>query len=302
MRKMILCALLLIGVVNFGFGQLVTKSERISVKTYDSDGIAEQFQLKGEAALAFDIPAFINDNDYMERVLINGTFKNDLSTTIIRFDSNDEANQYGEYICKETSTDQNPFLGVWGTGSVDLDGVDIKKVIPTTSAAIAGIISNEVITEYDGVDINTFCDLQKAVNASTIGDKVELRLEKGTKQYSKYVVVGSRDIHKVTYKYCVDEPINIIDSEALDSDVISLSAYPNPTPALTYINFKSTSDEDVIFTVTDMTGALIHKEIFSNFTGQLGLDYNLEAQTDGTYIISMQQGTELYNRKVQLVK
>ncbi len=303
MKKMFLSTLVVFGFMNFGIGQSIASVERISVKAYDTDGKVEQFQLRGADALSFDVPTYIKENDHLERLTINGSLKNELTTTIINFDSNSQDIFEGDAICKDVQSKLTPFLGVWGTTTrKDHKGVDVRKVIPTTGAAAAGIMKGESITEFDGVIISNFPELKTAVLSSEIGDRVELTIQKDAEEYTKSAVVGSRGLTTVTYKYCKEEQVESLASNDVSIEEVSLNSYPNPTTALSHINFKSGSDADVIFNVMDINGNLIHKEIFTNFDGNLKLDYNLNSASDGTYIISIQQGEEVYTRKVQLIK
>jgi len=205
MRKVFLCALAVFGFMNLCTAQFNVKSERLYVKTYDSNGVSEQFRLKGEKAMQFDIPAYIKENDHMERITISGKMITNVSTTVITFDSNKEQDATGDHICKDVVTKKTPFLGVYGTGRKDLTGVDIKRIIPTTSAESAGMIADEVITEFDGELINNFPELKKAVLSHQIGDRVELKFKLDGKEYAKHVILGSRGSETVTYKYCNTE-------------------------------------------------------------------------------------------------
>jgi len=288
--------------MNFSFGQFNTNSERISVKTYDTKGLVEQFQLRGSEALSFDIPAFIKENDNMERVLINGSLRTELTTTIIQFDSNNQQDQDADYICTDIESKLTPFLGVWGTGRRDLTGVDVKRIVRSTAAERAGMIGGEVITQFDGVEIYNFADLKNAVLSSEIGERVELKLQNDSKEYSTPVIVGSRGIKTINYRYCQEEQKDIIGESNVITDDISFITYPNPTRSVSRVNFKTTSNEDATFNVTDITGSLIHSEVFSDFDGNLRMDYNLINENAGTYIFTIQQGKELYTSKVQLIK
>ncbi len=302
---MLLCTLAVFGFINLSFSQINMNTERISVKIYDEEGKQiERFQLKGEKALSFDIPKYILDNNQEGRLKINGAMRTALSTTIIKFDSDQTSNEEGDYICQDVELKQTPFLGVWGTGRADHNGIDIKEVVPATAAARAYITSDEIITGFDGIVLANFCDLQTAVLGSEIGRKVELNLRKSNSEYSKDVVIGSRDIKTITYKYCEEDPFEMVEENNQDllSQEATLNAFPNPTGSLSHVQFQSTSKEDVIFIVTDIKGSVIHKEIYPNFTGNLNLDYNLAQEIDGTYILTIQQGSAIYNRKVQLIK
>ncbi len=304
MRKMIVCTLVVIfGFMNFSFGQNKSVTEKISIQTYDEKGILKQTELTGNDALLLDIPSYIKENDQLGRLTINGYIKTDLATTIIRFDSNKQEAD-GDYICKNVNTILKPFIGVKAIGRDDLNGVDLERVVYASPAAIAGINISESIMEFDGEVINSYCDLTAAVNASEIGETVEVIMKKGARQYSKYITIGSREVSTVTYKYCDEEQYDIIPANELKENPIeaTLTSYPNPTRSLSQINFTSTSDEDVIFRVMGITGQLIHQEVITDYTGNLRIDYNLENESDGTYIMSIQQGNDIYKHKVQLTK
>ena len=300
MKKVFLCALIVFGFMNLSFGQL--NSNVISVKTYDSKGLTEKFKLKGEEAISFDIPSFIKENDDLERVVIIGSMKSPFLTKTIKYDSNNDNNIQGEYVCKNIESTLTPFLGVYGaTANKELNGVDIRKIIPETSAALAGISADENIIEFDGVLITNFPDLKKAVLSSTIGDRVEVKLQDKTNTYTKYVTLGSRGIEKVTYNLCAEEQIEISEERSLTANNVSVEIYPNPTRSVSYVNYKSESKEDVIFSVIDINGRLLHKEVFTKFDGNLKFDYNIENEISGTYIYRIQQGLETYNHKVHLL-
>lgn len=302
MRKVFLSTLVVFGCMNLCFGQANLNSDRISVKAYDENRVVEQFNLRGSEAAAFDVPAYIKENDDFDRLVINGSTRTALTTTIIKFDSNSELNQDGENVCKDVESKLTPFLGVWGTSKGGANGVDVRMVIPKTSAAQAKVPAGSNITEFDGEVISNFPELKKAVLSRKIGDKVELKIGNGASQYSKQVVLGSRGLNTVNYKYCVEEQIEDGDTRNGNIEEVYLSTFPNPTRSLSHVNFKSGSNEDLVFSVTDITGSLIHAEVISNFTGDLRLDYNLDNQSDGTYIFSIRQGEEIYNSKVQLAK
>lgn len=301
---MILSTLVTIGFMNFSLGQSNVKSERITVKMFEEDGKVDQFQLRGNEALIFDIPKFIKENNDLDRIIINGSLRNDLTTTVIKFDSDNEINEVGNEICKEVQSKLTPFLGVWGTSKRGEAGVDVKSIIPKTSAANAGITPEDNIMEFDGKVINNFPELKKAVLASNIGDKVLLQLENQSILSTKYAIVGSRGVNTIQYRYCQEEPVQSISENINTSNFeeIHLSSYPNPTTAVSHINFKSDSQEDITFIVTDVSGRLLHTESITNFDGFLALDYNLDNRTDGTYIYTVQQGKQIYNHKVQLAK
>lgn len=304
MRKMFMCTLVVIGFMNFCFGQVNTTIERISVKAYDSDGTVEQIRLRGDEAVAFDIPNYIKENDHLERLTINGTFRTNFLTTTIKYDSNKESSQDGEYLCKQVDSKLTPFLGVWGPMGKNIEGVRVDAVIPTTGAALAGVTKDELITDFNDKEIKAFSDLKAAVFSSEIGDRVELKLKNGTEVYSKYAIIGSRGIETVNYTYCDVEPIDLKDERISNRNTpsSSLRSYPNPTSSFTNIEYSSVSDQDVVLSVTDISGRLVHTNVYSGFNGHLNLSYDLSNEINGTYIITIKQGEENHTSKVLLIK
>ena len=304
MRKMFLCNLMVIGVMNFCFGQSVKNTKRLTVQTINKDGSSEQFQLNGAEVLSFDIPAFIKENAHLDRVLINGYIKEDLSSTILKYDSDKQEDIYTDYICENTETKFTPFLGVEAIEKIDLNGVNLKKIVPTTTAAIAGISTNESILEYNDEVLNSPCDLISAIKTSSIGERVRLKLENGGSPYYKNVIMGSRGTKTVTYKHCTEEAFELagLNNKDVITEEVSMNIYPNPTRDISYISYTSASDEDVIFSVKDMLGSLVYREVISDFSDHIDIDYDLSAESDGTYIITIQQGQVVQNQKVQLTK
>lgn len=304
MRKMFMCTLVVFGFMNFCFGQVNTTIERLTIKTYDTDGQTEQLRLRGNEAVSFDIPAYITENEHLDRIVINGTFRTNFLTTNIAYDSHDHENTDGEFICEDVTSELTPFLGVWGPMGKNANGVRVDAVIPTTGAALAGITKDEVITNLNDKEINGFSDLKAAVLSSKIGDRVELKLKNDSEVYSKYAIIGSRGIETVNYKYCDVKPSDIGNEKLTNSNAPSsyLRSYPNPTSSTTNIEYSSVSDLDVKLSVTDIAGRLVHTEVINGFTGNINLNYDLSDELSGTYIITIQQGEEKHTSKVLLIK
>lgn len=300
MKVFFLYTLFFLGSINFCFGQLTSVTNKISVKAYDNRGLVEHLQLEGNEAALFDIPTYIQENSHLKRLIINGSISSDVSFTTIKFDSKYAQTQDGDYICEEVETTLKPFIGVKVSGRSDLNGVDIEKVIDAAPADDAGMATSESITEFDGQVINSTCDLISAVQDSEIGNQVELTLTEGFNEYSKSVVIGYREVNTITYKYCRENPAET--NFDVNTEEASLTSYPNPTSSVSYVSFKSTSDEDITFSVIDIKGSLVHREIFSDFDGNLRLDYKHNTDSAGTYVFVIQQGDKTYKELVHFIK
>ncbi len=302
MRKMFLCTLAFFGFLNFSVAQHhIPNSEWLLVKTFEQNRVVELFRLKAQEAKAFDIPAFIKENEDLDRIIINGQFRTQFSTTIIKFDSKDQNKEAGQ-ICKDVDAELIPFLGVWGSGRRDLTGVDVNSIVPSTSAEEAGMTGKEIITEYNDHLISNFPELKEQVLSSEIGERVVLNIQKGDAEYEKLVILGSRGLTNINYRFCHEKQEDIIEKTLTIKEPVSFSTYPNPTNAISRVHFKSGSKEDIIFSVSDIQGNVVHKKTYNNMEGELNIEYNLDQHVNGTYIISIQQGKEIYTSTVQLIK
>jgi len=302
MRRTFLSALVVFCFMNLSFGQLNMNIHKIGIKTYNEKGLLERFQIRGDEALTFDIGEYIKENDHLERVVIDGKLQTSLLTTIVQFDSDNQTSGNGDYLCKVVETDLKPFLGVWGTSSrKGLDGVDVLEIIPSTSAAMANMTADEDIVELDGIIINDFIHLKSTVLSKEIGDKIELTLQSDSNEYTKEVILGSRGVKTITYKYCEEEPVEYSEVRDIEEN-LTFTTFPNPTMSFTRVSFNSASEEKVVFSVTDVKGNVIHKETYTNVDGNLSFDYNLGDKAPGTYIFIVQQGKMVHNSKVILMK
>jgi len=258
-------------------------------------------QLEGDDAVTFDVSSYIKDHDHLERIVVNGFMKSDLETKIVRFDTRKQIDKNGDYICEEKVTKLKPYIGVKVKGRDDLLGVDIEKVTPSSPAALSHIYVNETITEVNGIVINSYCDFVMALGSSEIGASVELKVANGSSLRFVDVKVGAREVHTINYNYCDEEPVQQL-GELKSNIIADITSFPNPTRSTSYVQFNSSSEEDVIFHVMDIQGHLIYKEVFSDFNGELRTEYTFDDESNGTYLMVMQQGEETYKSKVHLIK
>jgi len=90
------------------------------------------------------------------------------------------------------------FLGIVGGTSFDTAvdgaqipvGVEISEVDPAGAAATVGLQAADVITSFEGQDVQTIQDLIVLLRRSHVGDKVELMIERSGSVQSIDVVLG----------------------------------------------------------------------------------------------------------------
>ncbi|MGZ8786072.1 MAG: S1C family serine protease, partial [Acidimicrobiia bacterium] len=97
-----------------------------------------------------------------------------------------------------TGKASSAFLGIVGGTSFDTAadgaqipvGVEISEVDPAGAAATAGLQATDVITSFEGQDMQTIQDLIVLLRRSHAGDRVELRIERSGSVQSIDVVLG----------------------------------------------------------------------------------------------------------------
>ncbi len=108
-----------------------------------------------------------------------------------------------ERVVTELITDgeaETAFLGIVGGTSFDTAvdgaqvpaGVEIQTVEPAGAAAVAGLQAGDVITSFDGRELETMQDLIVSLRRSHVGDAVQLTIERSGSIESIDLVLGER--------------------------------------------------------------------------------------------------------------
>jgi hypothetical protein len=83
-------------------------------------------------------------------------------------------------------------LGVVNNGLVLANGgVVVAEVDPAGAAAKAGVLPNDLMTEFDGTPIKTFDDLVKLIEHTEPGQKVPVKIVRGNEAITLEVTMGS---------------------------------------------------------------------------------------------------------------
>ncbi len=80
--------------------------------------------------------------------------------------------------------------------------------------------------------------------------------------------------------------------------ISSVTAYPNPFSTKTRINFSSTKEQLVEFTVKNLLGKTVYREIIKVNIGYNTLLFNRNDITKGMYIYSLQTDADLISKRL----
>lgn len=80
--------------------------------------------------------------------------------------------------------------------------------------------------------------------------------------------------------------------------LLSVSAYPNPFTVNTQIKFKSTKEQTVEFTVKNLLGKTVYREIINTKAGYNAIPFSRNDLTKGMYIYSLQTDSEIVSKRL----
>ena len=300
MRNMIMCALMFLLTANVCIGQDENTFEKLTVKIYDQKNeIISKTIYENEEAKSIDLPSLLKENQDVARITVRGLFYTDKEVNNVYFDSRNhpdfaEANHF----CEQVEFSMKPFLGVGAYSTDDMRGVNIERVVKDGPADAAGIVLNDVITNFNAIPIGTFCDLKLEVAECEVGQIVDVQIEKDGQLGMDKVTIGGQINNRISFVACDEaKPELTIPTAKIESQV-NLSVYPNPTNGDTNMKFLSTSTEAVKFYVMDINGGIIHKEVFNNYNGVLNMNYTFVNEAAGNYLFVIEQGDKLYKQQV----
>ncbi|MEI6312149.1 MAG: M43 family zinc metalloprotease [Bacteroidota bacterium] len=88
---------------------------------------------------------------------------------------------------------------------------------------------------------------------------------------------------------------------ALEQAFDGVIVFPNPAIGKVMVNyFAQDSKDNVQMYVYDMTGTVVHKEIFSTTNGLNQVEFNTQTYSNGMYMVVIQDGDKTYSNKVQI--
>ncbi len=91
---------------------------------------------------------------------------------------------------------------------------------------------------------------------------------------------------------------SITNNKIPPTTISSITAYPNPFSVQTRINFSSTKEQRVEFTVKNLLGKTVYREIINAKIGYNSITFNRNDLTKGMYIYSLQTDTDLVSKRI----
>jgi hypothetical protein len=88
------------------------------------------------------------------------------------------------------------------------------------------------------------------------------------------------------------------DNRKPPATISSMSAYPNPFSIKTHINFLSTKVQLVEFTVKNLLGKTVYREIINTKIGYNSIPFYRKDITKGMYIYSLQTDIDLISKRL----
>lgn len=299
MRNVFMCAIVFMFMANDCFSQQSENiSNTVTIHLYDSENnVTSKEILKMEEADRFDTPQFVEENSDAARITVTGFAYSDNTIDKLHFDSKELGSYYGTGpICEVEDVTLVPFIGVEANSPEDELGVIIRRVVDESPAHESNLLEDEIIYSVDGIDVWTFCDLQYIIAHSNIGDELTLLMGNGRDTYERTIIVGARVQTEITFEPCTETNISVQMDQTFAS--VEMKVFPNPTVGRTNLNFTSTSTEEVIFYVFDVNGKTVYSKNYSDFSGNLIIDYTFSNELDGTYLFVLEQEGQLYQEKV----
>ncbi len=88
------------------------------------------------------------------------------------------------------------------------------------------------------------------------------------------------------------------DKKVPPTTLSAISAYPNPFSVKTQVNFRSSIEQIVEFTVKNLLGKTVYSETFNAKIGYNAIPFSRNDITKGMYIYSLQTDTELMSKRM----
>jgi hypothetical protein len=209
-----------------------------------------------------------------------------------------------------------------------IDGAPITEVVEGSAAEEAGLQADDVITSFDGQQVNNFEELAGLIGGKQPGDEVAIEYTRDGqtmtttatlkgKTFKYAYVVTNEDVQVdreeriiiITRGKLAEEaeatPVPVIDETefpAYDPNANKLEmegfdAFPNPSDGLLQLQFKTTPGPLTI-RVTNLSGQQMFREFIRDFDGIYNKQVDLTDLTKGAYLLTIDQEERLFTHKI----
>lgn len=95
-----------------------------------------------------------------------------------------------------------------------------------------------------------------------------------------------------------EKDANVIKNSKQQATLSSVSAYPNPVSVATKINFQSTKEQLIEFTVKNLLGKTVYLEQVNTKIGYNTIPFNRNDLIKGMYIYTLQTKNEVVSKRL----
>ena len=80
----------------------------------------------------------------------------------------------------------------------------------------------------------------------------------------------------------------------------NFTIHPNPTKGVFFLEFNLEKKQDVLVSITDLSGRNVYRKNLNNMLGNVSIDANLSNLSNGTYYVSIVTDESLETQKLIL--
>jgi membrane-associated protease RseP (regulator of RpoE activity) len=170
----------------------------------------------------------------------------------------------------------------------------VYDVLPNTAAQKNGIVVNDIITKFEGVEINSNQHLIEMVATHQPGDKVMITYLHNKNLVEKEISLSALYSKTITEKICCDEPTSI-------AVATQISIYPNPASSKIILKSSNVIDGEYTVSIIDLKGNILSKTKAIN-KGLLNMPLDISTLFNGQYLVKVQTATNQYVEKLLVAK
>ncbi|MBV6441107.1 MAG: hypothetical protein EPGJADBJ_02786 [Saprospiraceae bacterium] len=197
------------------------------------------------------------------------------------------------------------FIGVYtGENGSDGRGVRVTGIVDNTPAKQSGVQPDDIILALDDQRVNTNAELLIERNKHRSGDPFQLTIDRDGAILTIDAIfkscptpeVAEMQEAKTPAEPRKNDPVNVEASPFLER----LELFPNPTTGPVNVRFEAEAVPTTV-RILDASGRTVYSKSLPQFNGYFNEQINLFGNTPGTYLLTIQQGERVSNRKVVLV-
>jgi PKD repeat protein len=273
--------------------------------------------LNNEACLGDDFTIMSFPSNNMTFILGDGNTVNEEADSIANFSeastlkiglTSFNYNALGTYTIHATFTNGCGVKDTIEVGSVDV--IDNAPAYAYVSIdflySYGGNVAylNKPTTFYLGTTSNYFIDYgdgsSETFTAGAYDKRNHTYTAEGTYDVSLIATnsCGEADSTGITIKV-IKDPKGYANVKESSAETMSVEAYPNPTNDVVTFNFNRDMNENVLFSVYNLQGQLIHQQ---NITNTNKIDFDFSSYSAGVYVTNFVSDTQNASKRIMLVK